>query len=54
MESLRKINSPFIKEVRGYGLMIGVEIDLEKCFFSFSFSFLFFSFLFFFSIRTNQ
>ena len=26
-ESLRKINSPLIKEVRGKGLMVGVEID---------------------------
>ena len=29
MEELRKINSPYVKEVRGRGLLVGVEIKKE-------------------------
>ena len=29
MERLSEINSPHIKEVRGRGLMVGVELDVE-------------------------
>ena len=29
MERMSEINSPHIKEIRGRGLMIGVELDIE-------------------------
>jgi ornithine--oxo-acid transaminase len=30
MSELKKINSPLVKDIRGKGLLIGIEIDVQK------------------------